>query len=80
MTFKELKKKYKGYDIIAFGKPLDKKTIPFTFLPKDKTLDECEVADFKVEEKEQMIYGVSFKTMKQIKPYKIKGNVYCYVR
>lgn len=80
MTFKELKDKYKGYDIIAFGRPLKQQTIPFTFLPKDKKLEECEVIDYKVEDKEYIQYGVSFKTMKPIKPKKIKGNVYCYVK
>lgn len=36
MKVKELYKKYKDYNIVLFGKPLDKPTIPFTFLPNDR--------------------------------------------
>lgn len=82
MSFKELTKKYKDYHVIAFGVPLKDKyhCTPFTRLPRDKELDECEVVEYEVEEKEVTIYGVHFATMKPIKPYKIKGHVYCYVR
>lgn len=80
MIYKELKKKYKDYSVEAFGRPLEEPTIPFTLLPKDKPLDDCEVVDYKVIEKEFTQYGVSFKTMKPIKPKKMKGYVYVYVR
>lgn len=80
MTFKDLKRKYKDYSIEVFGRPLDQKTIPFTFLPKDKPLEECEIVDMIVEEKEHIEYGFSFNTMKPIKPKKIKGYVRVYVR
>ena len=80
MIYKELKKKYKDYDVEAFGRPLEEPTIPFTLLPKDKPLDDCEVVDFRVIEKEHTNYGVSFKTMKPIKPENKKGYVYVYVR
>lgn len=80
MIYKDFRKKYKDYSIEAFGRPLDKPTIPFTLLPKDKPLDDCEVVDYKVIEKEHIVYGVSFKTMKPIKPKKMKGHVRVYVR
>lgn len=80
MKFKDLKKEYKGYDIIAFGRPLSEPTIPFTFLPKDKPLDECDVVEMKKEDKEWIQTGVSFKTMKPLKPKKMKGHIYVYVR
>ena len=78
--FKDFKKEYKDYSIEVFGKPLDTPTIPFTFLPKDKTLDECEIIDYKIIEKEFTQTGVSFKTMKPIKPKKMKGHILVYVR
>lgn len=80
MTYKELKAKYKGYDVIAFGKPLDTPTIPFTHLPKDKPLDECEVVEFKADDKKFIQTGVSFKDLKPLKPIKKKGHVYAYVK
>lgn len=55
MKVKELKKKYKDYDIIAFGKPFDTPTIPFTFMPKDKKYEDCEVADMKKNKDMQVI-------------------------
>ena len=81
MTFKELKKKYKGYDVIAFGVPLKDKyhCTPFTRLPKDKPLEECEVVEYEVEENEHVQYGIHFATMKKFSTI-IKGNVYCYVK
>ena len=78
--YNEFKKEYKDYDIEVYGRPLDKPTIPFTMLPKDKPLDECEVVDFKVIEKIHTNYGVSFKTMKPIKPENKRGYVRVYVK
>lgn len=51
MTIKELYKKYKGFNIELFGKPLEKQTIPFSFLPFDKKeLNEMVVKDIKIKE------------------------------
>lgn len=81
MKLKELYKQYSpDYSIIVFGKPLKERTIPFTLLPKDKELMECEVVEIKKEEKEYIEYGVSFKTLKPTKPIKRKGNIYVYVK
>lgn len=79
MTVKELYKKYKDYNIMLFGKPLEYPTIPFTFLPSKKSEREnMIVKDLRIEEKEYMQYGVKFSTMKPIKPYKVKGTIMAY--
>ena len=80
MKLKELYKKYSEYNIVVFGKPLKQKTIPFTFLPQDKPLMECEVIEFKKKEKPYIEYGVSFTTMKPTKPIERKGHIYVYVK
>lgn len=82
MKLKELYKKYKGYQIMVFGKPLKFKTTPFTCLPKGKPLMECEVADYKVEEKEQDIqeFKLTNEGIKHHKTEHIKGDVYVYVK
>ena len=82
MKLKELYKHYKGYDIVVFGRPLKQKTIPFTLLPKGKPLMECEVVDFRVEEKEKEIphFKLTDEGIKHYKTEHIKGNVYVYVR
>lgn len=80
MKFKDFKKQYKDYSIEVFGRPLDTPTIPFTLLPKDKPLDDCKVVDYIVEDKEFMQTGVSFKTMKPLRPKKMKGHVRVYVK
>ena len=80
MKVKELKRKYKGYDIVLFGRPLSQPTIPFTLLPKNKTIDEMEVVEVKVIEKEFTQYGVSFNNLKPIKPKVFKGIVNAYVK
>lgn len=82
MTYKELKAKYKGYSFIAIGVPLKDKLhcTPFTRLPKDKKLDDCDVVEYEVEDKEYTEYGIHFATMKPIKPRKKKGHVYVYVK
>lgn len=60
MLVKELKKQLAkdNIEFIAFGKPLNQPTIPFTFLPKclrgklgkefEKQLMNCEVLDYKI--------------------------------
>lgn len=80
MVLKELYKVYKDYNIVVFGRPLNQKTIPFTFLPKDKELMDCEVVEKKIEEKEYIERGVKFATMKPTKPIKRKGTIYVYVK
>ena len=48
MTVKELKAKYKGYSFELYGQPLKIKQIPYTKLPKGKSIDNCIVKEFKV--------------------------------
>lgn len=80
MKVKELRKQYKGYDIVLFGRPLSQPTIPFTLLPKGKEIDEMEVIETNIINKEFTQYGVSFKTMKPIKPQNMKGTINVYVK
>jgi len=80
MTFKELRTKYVDYTILAFGKPLKQKTIPFTLLPKDKDLDDCEVIEFKKIDKEFKEVSINFKTLKTTKSKIKKGHIYVYVK
>lgn len=80
MKVKELRKQYKGYDIVLFGRSLSQPTIPFTLLPKGKEIDEMEVVETNIINKEFTQYGVSFKTMKPIKPQKMKGTINVYVK
>ena len=80
MKYKDFQKKYQDYSIEVFGRPLDTPTIPFTFLPNDKPLDECEVIDYKIQEKEHVIFGYRFKDLKPIKPEHKKGYVRVYVK
>ena len=81
MKLKELYNTYEPeYYIMVFGKPLNQPTIPFTHLPKDKDLMECEVVDYEIKNKEYIEKGVNFKTMKPTKPIKRKGNVLVYVK
>jgi hypothetical protein len=80
MKVKDLFKKYKDYSIEVYGKPLNQKTIPYTHLPRDKRLEDCDVIEMVVEDKEHTIIGVSFKTMKPLKPTKYKGYVRVYVK
>lgn len=60
MKVKEFLKKYKDYSIELQGKPLNEMVIPYTFLPKGKTWDECEVVDYTIEEKEHEEHRFSF--------------------
>jgi len=79
MKLKELYRKFKGYDIVVFGRPLDQPTIPFTFLPKDKELKECEVVEYKVKECEVDIPYFDITGKYKGKEH-IKGDVYVYVK
>lgn len=79
MTVKELYNKYKGYDIILFGRPLDQKTIPFSFLPLGrKELNSMIVKDYKVEDKPFDTPVFSFKDLKYKKTEHYKGRVSAY--
>ena len=37
---------------MLFGDPLSVESIPFTHLPKNKDIDDCEIIDYKVTNKE----------------------------
>lgn len=79
MTVKELYKKYNNYDIMLFGKPLERKTTPFSFLPFDrKELMNLEVKDIKIEEKEFESPRFSFPDLKYKGTDHYKGKVYAY--
>ena len=79
MTVKELYKKYNGYDIVLFGRPLEKPTIPFSFLPFDKKeLNNMIVKDYKVKEKPFDSPVFSFKDLKYKKTEHYKGTVSAY--
>ena len=79
MKVKDLYKKYNGYSFELFGRPLEQRTIPFTFLPKDKELKECEVVDYIVEEKEfeQHCFNMAGEYKRT---EKMKGYVRAYIR
>ena len=81
MLLKEMYKRYTpDYSIVVFGKPLSQKTIPFTCLPRDKELMDCEVVEYEIKEKSYTECGWHFSTMKPTKSIKRKGNIYVYVR
>lgn len=84
MTWKELKKKYKGYGFIAYGKPLENKDhmIPFSYCHNIKNWNKAVVLDYEVEdyEKPHRISHMSFKTMKWYKDTYEVGMVYAYVK
>lgn len=79
MKVKEFLEKYKDYSIEMFGRPLDQKTIPYTFLPKDKKLEECEVIDFDVKEKKFVQHCYNLKNQTWRKENK-KGYVRAYIK
>lgn len=79
MTVKELYKRYKGYNIVLFGKPLEKPTTPFTYLPlNQKELYDMVVKDYKVKEKPFDSPVFSFKDLKYKKTEHYKGTVSAY--
>lgn len=80
MKVKEFLKKYKDYSIELQGKPLDQKVIPYTFLPKDKSLDECDVIDYTIEDKEHKEHVFSFNTLKCKSTEIKKGYIRAYVK
>lgn len=80
MKVKEFLKKYKDYSIELQGKPLDQKVIPYTFLPKDKPLDECDVIDYTIEDKEHKEHVFGFNTLKCKSTAIKKGYIRAYVK
>lgn len=80
MKVKEFLKKYKDYSIELQGKPLDQRVIPYTFLPKDKPLNECEVVDYKIEERKHKEHTFSFNNLKYKSTEIKKGYIRAYVR
>ena len=81
MKVKELYKQYKDYNIVLFGKPLDKPTIPFTFLPNDrKELMQMEVVEIKIEEKPFSSPVFGFADLKYKRTEHYKGHVMAYCR
>jgi len=81
MKVKELYKKYeKDYTILLFGdKTLKYNSTPFTCLPKDKPLDECEVVEMKIEDEEVEVTELSSKLQYKGKQ-KYKGTLYALVK
>lgn len=80
MKVKEFLKKYKDYSIELQGRPLDQMVIPYTFLPKDKPLNECEVVDYMIEEKEHEEHRFSFSNLKHKSTETKKGYIRAYVK
>jgi hypothetical protein len=69
------------YSIEVYGKPLDEPTIPFTHIPRDKDiLMNCDVIDWKKEDKEFKEFGISFDNMKPTESKYLKGIIQVYVK
>ena len=79
MKVKQLYQKYKDYDIMLFGKPLDKQTTPFSCLPIDmKQLNEYVVKDIKIEN--EQVEALNFDMSLKFKGnQKYKGTIYAHV-
>ena len=79
MKVKQLYQKYKNYDILLFGKPLDKQTTPFSCLPVNmKQLNEYVVKDIKIEN--EQVEALNFDMSLKFKgKQKYKGTIYAYV-
>lgn len=79
MKVKQLYQKYKDYDILLFGKPLDKQTTPFSCLPVNmKQLNEYVVKDIKIEN--EQLEALNFDMSLKFKgKQKYKGTIYAYV-
>ena len=79
MNVKELYNKYKNYDIMLFGKPLNKQTTPFSCLPTNiKQLNSYIVKDIKIENESIETWNFNM-DMKFIGKQKYKGTIYAYV-
>lgn len=81
MKVKDLYNKYKDYNILLFGKPLEKQTIPFSFLPYDKKeLMNMEVVELKVEDKPFDSPRFGFTGLKYKGTDHYKGHVMAYCK
>lgn len=80
MKVKEFFKKYANYSIELYGRPLENLTIPFTHLPRDKKLEECDVIDYVVEEKEHKVHHYNLREQKWSKTETRKGYARAYVK
>ena len=84
MTYKELKNKYKGYNIIAYGKPLINKEhmIPFSYTHGITDWNKAIVLDYEVEEYDKP-HEVTYYYFTTMKPHKTEyeiGVVYAYIK
>lgn len=81
MKVKDIYKKYKDYHIYVYGRPLEnrKYMTPFSYIPLNANLDELEVLDFIVEDKEIEIQNFSM-NLKYKGKEKYKGRVYVYAK
>lgn len=79
MTVKELRKKYHGYTILLFGRPLTEPTAPFTLLPKGKDLEDCVVADYTIINKPHKAVSLGL-DLRSRGVVEYRGTVKAYVR
>lgn len=77
MKVKELKNKYSDYTIELYGRPLKNEMIPYSYLPFGN-LDNYEVKDVEIIEKEHLLYTYNFNNVRKIN--KVKGYVRAYIR
>lgn len=79
MKVKQLYQEYKDYDIMLFGKPLDKQTTPFSCLPADmKQPNEYVVIDIKIEDENVEVLNFDM-SLKFKGKQKYKGTISAYV-
>lgn len=78
MKVREAMTRYKDYLVVVFGRPLNEPTIPFTMLPKDRKLEDLEIAEIRVEEKPQRV--VSAKLGGKTSTQQSKGIVKIYAK
>lgn len=76
---KEFQKKYCGYLILLFGRPLAESTTPYTFLPKGKDLSDCTIVEYEVKEKPHDAISLGA-DLKQGRIVHYKGTVKAYIK
>ena len=81
MTVTELRRKYKGYHIMLFGRPLEQQTTPYTLIPKHKSEKELEVVDLKIKEEpcDSPFWKLGKNGLTYMGKEHTKGSVYAYV-
>ena len=79
MLFKDFKKRYKNYELEVQGKPLYELVIPYSYLPKNKDLNKCEVIDYEIIPRQSTI-RVFDCNMKYKGKYRTKGIIRVYVK